>query len=57
MQMYWCMGLIILQVACKIVHVTSGGEVVDHVKMIAEHFDSTGSPIMIGNNYMLYPPS
>lgn len=39
-----------MQVACKIVHVSSGVEVVNHVKMLAEHFDSIGSPTMIGRN-------
>ena len=34
--------------ACKIVHVPTGAEVVNYVKMLAEHFDSIGSPVMIG---------
>ena len=36
--------------ACKIVHVSSGAEIVKHVKMLGEHFDCVGSPVMIGRN-------
>jgi hypothetical protein len=38
----------IFSVACKIVHVSSGAEVVNHMEMLAQHFDSVGSPVMIG---------
>ena len=37
-----------MQVPCKIVHVSSGTEVVNYVKTLVEHFDTIGSPVMIG---------
>ena len=36
------------QVACKIVHVSSGGDVVNHVDTLSKHFHTVGSPVMIG---------
>lgn len=36
--------------ASKIVHVSKGDEVVNHVQILSDHFKFVGSPIMIGKH-------
>ncbi|GAB1611236.1 ufm1-specific protease 1-like [Argonauta hians] len=38
------------QVPCKILHVTSGGCLVDHLDDLVKHFQHFGSPVMMGGD-------
>ena len=41
-------------VSCRIVHVTSGAQVVDALPMLQKHFESGGAPVMIGGGVKAY---
>ena len=43
-------SVFVLQVPCKIIHITSGGELKHHAEMIMSHFKENGSPIMMGGD-------
>ena len=40
--------ILLLQVPCKIVHVSRGCEVVEQIQALRDHFEHVGSPVMIG---------
>ena len=46
---YRTINLLFFQVSSKIIHVSSGSEVKEHVKSLYEYFETVGSPVMIGH--------
>jgi len=42
-----------LQVSCKILHVTSGAEMASKARELAKHFETQGTPVMIGRKLSL----
>eukprot|EP00009_Paramoeba_aestuarina_P017601 CAMPEP_0201533572 /NCGR_PEP_ID=MMETSP0161_2-20130828/53653_1 /ASSEMBLY_ACC=CAM_ASM_000251 /TAXON_ID=180227 /ORGANISM="Neoparamoeba aestuarina, Strain SoJaBio B1-5/56/2" /LENGTH=172 /DNA_ID=CAMNT_0047937675 /DNA_START=425 /DNA_END=940 /DNA_ORIENTATION=+ len=41
-------------ITCKVIHVNSGAEVPSKAREFAHHFETTGSPIMIGGGVLAY---
>ena len=52
--------MFLLQVPCKIIHISCGSDLTSHLEEIAKHFIEFGSPIMMGRfqinsvNYLIY---
>lgn len=42
--------LFVFQVPCKILHASSGKELIKHVDEITKHFREKGSPVMMGGD-------
>ena len=43
-----CVVLLPLQVECKLIHVPSGVNMARHLPQLYKHFQTIGSPVMIG---------
>ena len=39
---------------CRVLHVPKGRDVPSHAQELAEHFDSEGTPVMIGGGVLAY---
>ncbi|XP_064628388.1 ufm1-specific protease 1-like [Lineus longissimus] len=37
-------------VPCKIIHIRSGEELIDHINVLVEHFKTVGAPVMMGGD-------
>ena len=37
-------------VSCRIIHITSGDKLIEHIQTLIEHFTTFGSPVMMGGN-------
>jgi hypothetical protein len=43
--------VMIFQVTCKILHVSSGAEMATKARELASHFETQGTPVMIGMHF------